>query len=189
MSKPTASGEYLLPSEFCPVALQTAGVDPLGHVSPGAMLNPWLTVGGKLWLFSSMGKLRGLISPQFLSVLPQEERGGWSAPRKKRASVWGGEEHAFLLTIHVTRVVSWSSFFSFYSWRDLLWQIHRIHLPSRGDLRAPQGLHDLGLYLHWSWTWENQLHHCQYVTKSLLLELTPCCHIFQSHFHNSSSAY
>jgi len=84
MSKPTASGEYLLPSEFCPVALQTAGVDPLGHVSPGAMLNPWLTVGGKCWLFSSMGKLRGLISPQFLSVvLPQEEEEADLPPEKK----------------------------------------------------------------------------------------------------------
>lgn len=77
MSKPTASGEYLLPSEFCTVALQTVGVDPLGRASPGAMLNPWLTVGGKLWLFSSMETLRGLILPQFLSVVPpQEGRGG-----------------------------------------------------------------------------------------------------------------
>lgn len=87
MSKPTASGEYLLPSEFCTVALQTVGVDPLGRASSGAMLNPWLTVGGKLWLFSSMETLRGLILPQFLSVVPLEKKEEADLPPEKRASM------------------------------------------------------------------------------------------------------
>lgn len=53
------------------------------------------------------------------------------------------------------------------SWRDLLRQNKPADVPSRRDLRASQGWHDLGLHMHWLWKRQNQLHHCQWVHRHL----------------------
>lgn len=113
-----------------------------------------------LYCFIPWGKRRRI------DIFPQEKR-NISVRKQGMCFCW-----LYMLLVWLHEADYLIPFFPFpHSWRDLLWQIHWIHLPSRGDLRAPQGLHDLGLYLHWSWTWENQLHYCQYVTKSLFLEL------------------
>lgn len=147
---------------FC--CLQTAGIDAFRHACHVQLLVPW---GRKEEVVEHHGGLEGANLtqlPLLFCPMRKEETDRRFSPGMcfcwlDISLVWL-HEGGYLIVLFLPR-----------SWRDLLWQIHWIHLPGRGDLWAPQGLHDLGLYLHWSWTWENQLHHCQYVTESLFLEL------------------
>ena len=46
---------------------------------------------------------------------------------------------------------------------NLLWQDQWPVIHGGWDLRETQGWDDLGLYVHWLWQREDQLHHCKWV--------------------------
>lgn len=90
-----------------------------GYWGCSASWGPW---GGKLYPTFSL-----LFHP-----MKKEETDRHFSPGKKEY-LCEEARNVLLLTVHVTSVVTWSWFsFNFFppphSWRDLLWQIHWIHL-------------------------------------------------------------